>query len=430
MLPAFILEPSPDLKRRAFGQALVEPKVRPFAGLVELKAQLRQRREAAIADLESLSIQLVESLGRLPEVNVVRADDEQQAIEAIRQACGTTETIAFNHSSIVTQELAPGLGKSGFRIVDSYYEEFPSFDDRFIEYHELPRDLADYLVASFNVSNLADFRNSAIEESEARDFVGLMGVNAISASDGTVFFLQQFHNISRVFQQARKLVLVVGLDKIAIGPEEARLQALGTGIFGWEARLLGMGAQRGKTGTESISLLPSSNSDPDLLIILMDNGRSRLLNSPYQDVLTCIGCRACIKSCPTQQFFGANTGWSPKEYLYFFVQNRNPSLDLCIGCGMCRIECPLDIGLPEMIIRARLQKASRASLGRRLLGNIEFVSRSGSRIPALANLALGHRLSRWFAERTLGISRDAPVPGFHGDTLKRWLETRDGHPDE
>jgi L-lactate utilization protein LutB len=383
-------------------------------------------RQEAVADLNGLEQRLVETLHGLPQVEVVVADDVQRAAEAIRQCSAAGSTIAINQSSVVIQEVAPVLRQTGFQVVDSYSGEFPDIENRFTGYHQLPRATSDHLVESFAGSDLARLRSASIETGGVQDFVALLGVNSISADDGTVFLLQHSQNISRVFQQARKLVLLVAIDKIVPTREEARLQTLGMGVFGWEARLLNLGKNGGDARLAASPSLPSTQAHSDILVIVMDNGRRRLLDGLYRDLLLCIGCRACVRSCPTYRFMAEKDGWSPKEYLYYFVQRRNPSLELCLSCGMCRIECPLDIDLPDMIMTARQERWPGRGADRAGLMDPERLGRWGSRMPGLANLALGNPVSRWFADRALGISRDAPLPRFRGDTLARWFRVRPG----
>jgi L-lactate utilization protein LutB len=425
VLPAFIMEPSSLDKRRAYGRAIIAPKT-PFSPSLEhFRTHVKNIRNAAVADLDSLVMQLSGTLRRLPNIEVVMASDGQQALKAVRLACGTTRTIAINQSSVVKHELSSGLREGGFRLIDSYSGEFSRFEDRFAKYSQLPEAPASQLLASFSASNLADLRAASIDSSGVKDFVGLLGVNAISARNGTVFFMEHFSNISRVFKQARKLILVVAMEKIVADNEEARLQTVAMGIFGWEIRLLGLGNKGGDDRLQDIPLVDSSAADPRVLVIVIDNGRRRLLTGPYRDLLLCIGCRACIRNCPTQQFFGINTGLSPKEYLYYFIQGQNGSLDLCLNCGMCRIECPLDIDVSGMIIEARSQRPhKRPSFGSMLLANFELLSKWGSGMPGVANALLASRSARWFADGVLGISKDAPVPKFGKDTLEGWLKRR------
>ncbi len=424
MLSTFILQPSSSDKRRAYSRTMIGPKTPLFPSLDDLKTQLKIIRNAAVGNLDLLVMQLSETLSGLPNVEVVMASDEQQALKAIRQACGTTKTIAINQSSVIKHELSSGLRQNGLQIIDSYSGEFSRFEDRFVNYSQLPEVSASQSLASFSASNLAALRSSSIESNGAKDFVGLLGINAISARDGTVFLMEHFCNISKVFQQARKLILVVTPEKIVPGNDEARLQTLAMGIFGWEVRLLGLGNKGGDNQLQEIPFIASSNADPNVLVIVMDNGRRRLKDGPYRDLLLCIGCRACMRSCPTQQFFGSNSGLNPKEYLYYFIQGKNNSLDLCLGCGMCRVECPLDIDVSGMIIKARSQWPRKGSLVGTMLANFELLSKWGSTRPGVANAMLGNRVPRWFADRVLGISKDAPVPKFRKDTLERWLRRK------
>jgi L-lactate dehydrogenase complex protein LldG len=426
MLPTFILEPGPTQKQHAYARSLAWPRTSPFPDLDDFRSNLKDLRRAAATDLDLLSETLIETLRNQANVEVFTADDVQQVVEAIQQICGTSLTIAINQSSVLTQEIIPELRQLGFRTIESYSGEFSLSEDRFTDYHQLPRGTAGHLVDSFSTSNLSRRRGGSIETNGVKDFTALLGVNAISADNGTAFFMQHFRNISRVFEQARQIILLVALDKIVPKQEEARLQALGMGVFGWETKLLRLGSKGGESELDALSFIPSTQRHDDLAVIVMDNGRRQLQNGYYHDLLTCIGCRACIRSCPTQQFFGGHAGWSPKEYLYYFVQGKSSSLDLCLNCGMCRIECPLDIDLPGMIVQARYDRTVRRMLTDAILSNFEMMGWWGSHSPALVNLALRHPLSRLIADKILGISKDAPMPGFHRDTLARWLKSRGG----
>jgi L-lactate utilization protein LutB len=426
MLPTYILEPSPTGKRRAYAQSLSLPKTRPFSSIDELSARLKAIRQGAVADLNLLEERLVGTLRGMPEVDVVVASETQQALRAFEEACESMDTVVINQSSVAIHELAPSLRASGFRVVESYSGEFPPAENRFAEYRDLPRATGDHLAESFGTSDLVKLRRQSVREDGVRDMVALIGVNAVSADDGSIFLLQHSRNISKVYQQARKLVLLVAVDKIVANQDDARLQTLGMGVFGWEARLPNMGRASASARLGEYPFLPASDVQGDVTVIVLDNGRKALLTGPYRDLLLCIGCRACVRSCPTGGFMEEPRGWSPKEYLYYFIRKQNPSLDLCLNCGMCRVECPLDIDLPGMMTLAKSERGSGRHPAGARLADLERLGRWGSRMPRLANLALGNSLSRRFADRALGISREAPLPTLHGDTFKRWLDSR--HP--
>ncbi|MFC2059379.1 4Fe-4S dicluster domain-containing protein [Chloroflexota bacterium] len=356
------------------------------------------------------------------------AGDASEAVAEIERIGGADKTVAISKSAAVAQELVPALRNKGFHVVDSYYGEIEPHESRFNEYWQLPKASADTLAESFTSSDLIDLRQRSIRQNGAKNFVGLLGVNAISASDGSVFLMQHLHNVAKIYQQARKLVLVVGLDKICKDRSSALFQTACMGLFGWEVRLLRLGSRAAPEA--SIDDIPFETQvlqdDCELHIIILDNGRRAILQGEYKDLFKCIGCRACIKNCPTYRFFGEEPQWSPKEYLYYRILGQNPSINLCLGCGMCEVECPAGIDIPAMMMRARSEFEGAISPTGHLLGNFEMLSRLGCIVPGIANAVLNKKPVRWFVEKTLGISKGVAMPQFRGETFSKWFKS--SHP--
>jgi Fe-S oxidoreductase len=200
------------------------------------------------------------------------------------------------------------------------------------------------------------------------------------------------------------------------------------GFFGWEVRLLGLGSRAALE--DNIDDIPfekqALQDNSELNIIVLDNGRRAILQSEYKDLFKCIGCRACIKSCPTYRFFGEEPQWSPKEYLYYRILGQNKSIGLCLGCGMCEVECPAGIDIPAMMMRARSEFEGAISPTGHLLGNFQMLSRLGCIMPGLANALLDKKLVRWFIDKTIGISKGVAMPKFRAETFSRWF--RSSHP--
>jgi L-lactate utilization protein LutB len=424
MLPTYIVEPVHIGKLRALSSSLITSTSSGTADLGILRDNVKKTRLVSVDNMGSLMKRLVDTLHRYPSVEVITADDAEEATQAVQQVCGATKTIAVNESSVVTQELVPMLARAGLQIVRTYSTEVTPFENRFTAYHQLPRTDGSYLANSFGSVDLVELRKASIKKNGVREFVAVLGVNAIAAEDGTVFFVQHFRNISKAFEQAQKLVLVVALDKVVFGALEARLQAIAAGVFGWEARLLRLGSRAGGIGLDDLPFGRPGMADSPILVIIMDNGRRRLMDSPYRSLLACIGCRACIRSCPSQRFFGADTGWSPKEYLYYFVQGVNPSLNLCLSCGLCRVECPIDIDLPSMMIRAKGRSGMANALSGILFSNLEALAKWSCRLAGVVNAILEGSMPRWFIDAIFGVSKEAPMPNFSQYTLSSWLTDR------
>jgi len=89
--------------------------------------------------------------------------------------------------------------------------------------------------------------------------------------------------------------------------------------------------------------------------------------------------------------------------------------------------CPSGVKIAEMNARARaaMVQQGRVPLNLRIRNNLiarsELLGRIGQPIAPLANALLQNPLSRWFAERTLGIAREAPLPRFAHERFTSWF---------
>jgi L-lactate dehydrogenase complex protein LldF len=102
-------------------------------------------------------------------------------------------------------------------------------------------------------------------------------------------------------------------------------------------------------------------------LILIDNGRSAVRQTPMAESLYCIRCGACINACPVFREIGgySYTGKSG-EYTPYpgpIGSAISPSLfgqtdfghlaQASTLCGACKDACPMDIDLPTMLLRVR-----------------------------------------------------------------------------
>src|SRR5262249_34206695 len=109
-------------------------------------------------------------------------------------------------------------------------------------------------------------------------------------------------------------------------------------------------------------------------LVLLDNGRSRLLASPFRESLQCIRCGACLNACPVYRRIGGHAYGgtysgpigSVLAPLYDSVAD-NPHLPHASSlCGACQAACPVRIDIPHMLIGLReAQHAARPDGERR-----------------------------------------------------------------
>jgi L-lactate dehydrogenase complex protein LldF len=107
-------------------------------------------------------------------------------------------------------------------------------------------------------------------------------------------------------------------------------------------------------------------------LIVLDNGRTRLRNSPLKESLYCIRCGACLNACPVFREMGGHayigedksiapypgpigSVISPGLLGVNFVQLAQASS----LCGACKDACPVDIDLPKMLTRVRAGQSEK-----------------------------------------------------------------------
>jgi len=102
-------------------------------------------------------------------------------------------------------------------------------------------------------------------------------------------------------------------------------------------------------------------------------------------------------------------------------------LDLCIGCKGCAHDCPSGVDMAKL--KAELtheyHQHNGASLRDRLFANVHTLSRVGSALAPVSNLATAVPGSRLLLEKTLGIARERSLPTFHRETFRDWFAARD-----
>ncbi len=99
-----------------------------------------------------------------------------------------------------------------------------------------------------------------------------------------------------------------------------------------------------------------------LYLILVDNGRSTLLQSSRRELLSCIRCGACMNTCPVYRRSGGHSYGTvvPGPVGSALAGSRNPqryaSLPFaCSLCASCDLVCPVRIDLHRHLLDERPQ---------------------------------------------------------------------------
>ncbi len=102
-------------------------------------------------------------------------------------------------------------------------------------------------------------------------------------------------------------------------------------------------------------------------VVLLDNGRSDMLGTDFQDALRCIRCGACMNHCPVYHAVGGHAyGWvypgpigSVLTPNFIGLQEGGQLPNASTFCGRCEAVCPMRIPLPKMMRHWREQEFER-----------------------------------------------------------------------
>jgi L-lactate dehydrogenase complex protein LldF len=276
-----------------------------------------------------------------------------------------------------------------------------------------PDDLTD------EPARLAEAARLHLREKFLRARVAVSGANFAVAETGTLVVVESEGNGRMCLTLPETLISVVGVEKVL--PTFADL-----GTF---LQLL----PRSSTGermnpyTSMWTGVHEGDGPQDVHVILLDNGRSRVLSDPEgREALRCIRCSACLNVCPVYERAGGHAYGSVYPGPIGAVLNpqlrgTGSEVDASLPyasslCGACFEACPVRIDIPSLLVRLRAQVVDEAS-GRSpealAMRAAAWTFADHRRLEAAQRAAtLGGRL--------LGGRTVRSVPGLHA-----WTQARD-----
>jgi len=423
-IPAvMIMEPSAEDRRRRASAPLVQN----ASGLdsEQIRSRLGDLRRSVRHHHRALRYQFEETLRTFPGIGVTFANTAHEAAQQIHSVAGGADWVSVNRSNVILNEIRPELHALGLKTRERYFREFGNFDPatfvkRFVDYWSAP-NLGDRgLAESFAVQR--EYHD--LPTRSVRNYAAVLGVNAVSAIDGSILFLQHASNIAKDLEEAQRIVLVVTTEKIVPDLQSGILHTMAMGVFGMESILLGLAPKPLETfDPESLPILREPAAR-EIHLVILDNGRTGLLDGDYEELFLCIDCRACARQCPIGSTVAQESDrlYSPKNYVLAYLQGTEEPLNACLHCGRCEVECPVEIDLPSFIWKTQIHERAQEGSGftKRLLDNPELLMMAGAATAPLSNWAVRLPPVRWLMERLVGIHRNARIPAFHRTTFQNW----------
>lgn len=274
-------------------------------------------------------------------------------------------------------------------------------------------------------ATLASYARARLRAEFLRADMGITGANFGVAENGTICLVTNEGNGRMVTTLPRIHVVLMGIEKLV--PTMADLDRF--------LKVLARSATGQKLTAYTTLLRGPRRADDDcgpqeMHVVLIDNGRSGMLEGEIAEILACIRCGACLNACPVYKTIGGHaygdtypgpvgsivtpgirgvTGWTDL-----------PSASSL--CGACRDVCPVRLDIPRMLLSLRGTPEARRSApvtiraGMRLFATLASRPRMYRAAARAARFALRRHSSDGWITHAPGlasnwtVSRDLKAP--------------------
>ena len=335
--------------------------------------RLKAVRELSVGneDLLRKAIESVEENG----IRVFLAKDKSDAVHVILKEIGS-EKIVVKSKSNVTKEinLTEELESRGIEVIETdigdrilqVLKEKPSHPTGPIS-HLSAKKIAEGLSKFYgkkiggDPEEIVRFIREEIREHIEKSCVGITGANAITAEEGSIVMVHNEGNIAEVIRKEKHIV-ISAIDKIYPAIEDAinmikiiTYNATGATIPSFIEIMSGVS----KTADVEKKFFTGVHSPREVVLILLDNKRTEIIEKGFRELLFCIDCGNCLLHCPMYKtvgnYFAEEKDLGGKGLARHSLSNGEPNkkLEFCLTCGKCKESCPLSIDIPAVIRNIR-----------------------------------------------------------------------------
>ena len=304
---------------------------------------------------------------------VVWAETAQQAIDEVLRICEQKKCKKVVKSkSMVTEEihLNRALEANGIESVETDLGEYIQQLDGEAPYHivtpamhkskeDVARLFHEKLGTNINLTptELTQVARKLLREKYVQAEVGVTGANFIISDIGGIAITENEGNARLSCAFPKTHIVIVGIEKV--------IPSLTDLALFWPL-LATYGTGQKVTVYNTIVSGPRQASESDgpdeMIVILLDNGRTNILQNPKQrESLYCIRCGACLNACPVYKnigghSYGATYSGPIGSVITPNLQGMEDFKHLSYAsslCGACTQVCAVKINLHELLLENR-----------------------------------------------------------------------------
>ncbi|MDQ3795805.1 MAG: LutB/LldF family L-lactate oxidation iron-sulfur protein, partial [Actinomycetota bacterium] len=218
-----------------------------------------------------------------------------------------------------------------------------------------------------DVEALGSFARKRLRQKFLAADIGITGANFGVAETGTIATVTNEGNARLVTSVPPVHVVVMGIEKMI-----PRFEDLSVFV-----RLLGRSGT-GQKITVYTNFITGPRGEGELdgaeefHLILLDNGRSKLLGTEFEEALYCIRCGACLNVCPVYRQTGGHAYGSTYSgpigaVITPLLKGTKEAKDLPFAsslCGACWEACPVGIPLHDLLLKLRNRQVEEGARGK------------------------------------------------------------------
>ncbi|WP_342489061.1 LutB/LldF family L-lactate oxidation iron-sulfur protein [Cytobacillus sp. FSL W7-1323] len=252
--------------------------------------------------------------------------------------------------------------------------------------------------------------------------IGITGCNFAVAETGSICLVTNEGNADLSTSLPDTQITVMGMERLVPSFTELEVlvgmlsrSAVGQKLPSYVTVLSGPKEEGAVDGPEEFHL------------VIVDNGRSNILDGEFQSILQCIRCAACVNVCPVYRHVGGHS------YGSIYSGPVGAVLSPLLGgyeeykelpyastlCGACTEVCPVKIPLHDLLHKHRqviVEKEGKAPISEKLAMKAFGL---GAASPAL------YKMGGKFASKAVGPFSDGTKLTKGVGPLKAWTEIRD-----
>lgn len=323
-----------------------EDKVRSSGGHVHFARNAEEARNIVLTICRTAGAQTVtKGKSMIAEEIGLNAHLEAAGITPVETDLG--EYIIQLRGEIPSHIIAPAVHVNATQVEQDFRRVHAHLDPK--------RDLSE------PVQLLGEARNVLREQFLGAD-VGITGANFLVAETGTSIIVTNEGNgdLSQILPKTH--IVLASLEKLVPTLEDVSqlLRVLARSATGQEMSVY-----------TTLSTGPRRAADADgpqhYHVVILDNGRSSMLGTSFQEMLRCIRCGACMNHCPVYQAVGGHAyGWvypGPMGAVLtptlIGVDKAGHLPNASTFCGRCESVCPVRIPLPKLMRHWREREFER-----------------------------------------------------------------------